>query len=322
MGSNAIKVAAVVLVVLALVLVFVAYRYGQNLEASARQAHQQVAEQKHEKPKTMAVVAAKPLLADQKIGSGDVALVSVEVAPADHYDNVDQVVGRVPLMDIDAGTPLVPRLFTESNLLAHSIPKGDQALSLRVDDVVGAGGFVQPGDYVDVLVYLRQQNAGQQNKDLVQTQARVLLKNALVLAYEDRLVEPPKGVTKSQEDKQKQQQPHHERTAVLAVPDADTTRVMLGASLGELRLALRGQASPAAEASVAAPASVATVPVAEMTTTTKAGDKSAGDKTPPPDKVITLAELAGIKAIKAKPKVAPPPPVYVYRGDKAEGVRP
>lgn len=45
MGSNAIKVAAVVLVILALVLVFVAYRYGQNLQASARQAQQQITQQ-------------------------------------------------------------------------------------------------------------------------------------------------------------------------------------------------------------------------------------------------------------------------------------
>lgn len=279
----------------------------------------------------MAVVAAKPLAANQKITSGDVALVALEVAPSDYYPKVDQVVGRVPLVDIDAGTPLVPRLFTQGNPLAHSIPDGTQALSLRVDDVVGAGGFVQPGDFVDVLVYLRDQTAGENDKDRVQTQARVLLKNAMVLAYEDRLVEPPKDLKEDQ--KSGQQRAHHERTAVLAVPDDDTTRVMLGSSLGELRLALRRQRSiaPASGASVATVAASdsatsmpATVPVNEAQSDksgSAAGDAKA-KKPPPPDKVITLAELAGIKAVKPKPKVQPPPPVYVYRGDKLQGERP
>lgn len=363
MGSNTIKTAAVVLVILALILVFVAWRYGQSLQSSARQAQQKIAAatQQKKQQEIKVVVAAKPLGANQKITAADVKLVSVPVAPADHFSRVKQVVGRVPMLDIDAGTPLTPRLFTENNVLAHSIPDGTQALSLRVDDVVGTGGFVQPGDHVDVLVYLRPQNAGKHNTGHVQAQARVLLKDALVLAYGTRTVPPPAGLAKK---KSEQNPPRRVHTAVLAVPDKDTTRVMLGASLGELRLALRGEhtplaaaVTPAAPASVSAVASAASVPsapastqlgttqsesaalpVAEVQTsavTTGAGQsksKMTSSKPKPPvvpDKVITLAELAGNEATPNNPKAVHrshrrhlPPPVYIYRGDKLQSVRP
>ncbi|HEU0198730.1 MAG TPA: Flp pilus assembly protein CpaB [Nevskiaceae bacterium] len=354
MGSNAIKIAAIALVILALILVFVAYRYGQSLQVHARQ--QQAAQQANPnvKPTIMAVVATKPLPAQVKISRNDVALVPVQVAPQGYLKSVDDAINRIPLQDVDKGTPLTMRLFTENNPLAHSIPAGTEALSLRVDDVVGAGGFVRPGDHVDVLLYLRQQTAGANGQYKVQTQARVLLRNALVLAYQDLVVPPPADM---KNQKNGGARVTHAHTAVLAIPDADTTRVMLGASLGELRLALLRQVTPPASATVTAPASATSVVAASAASVPnpaaahaaagtaaalnamQASTAAAGPSKPASaasiianNKVITLQELGFIRkkqekeAQKARGYTPPrhhrPPPVAVYRGDKVQMVRP
>lgn len=349
MSSNAIRVTAVVLIILALALVFVAYRYSKSLETRAAIAQQQQAQQASNntqaKPTTLVVVASKPLPAQTKIGRLDVELVPLQsqVVPAGALTKIDDALDRIPLQDVDKGTPLTPRLFTDNNPLAHSIPEGTQALSLRVDDVIGTGGFVRPGDHVDVLLYLRQQTAGEHNDYKVQTQARVLLKDALVLAYQDLVVPPPEDMKK--DTGKSGSRPTHAHTAVLAVPDADTTRVMLGASLGELRLALLRQVKPEgteAAGGTAEPAAPAATQVAanasrtaEMLNTMQASPLAGAQPAAAPadsSKVITLEELGFIQARQlaeaqrargSTPRRArAAPPVMIYRGDKAEAVRP
>lgn len=303
MNSKTIRVVAAVLVGIALVLVVAAFRISHGF---ANRTPQTAAAGPAVAPlKTlMVVVAAKPLSANQVVKREDVALVSVAIAPAEYFKSVDEVVGRVPLVDLDSGTPVTPRLFKDENLLARSIPPGDQAISLKISDVIGVGSFVQPGDHVDVLVYLRGDPT-----DQLQTQARILLPNALILSFDDRIVATPKGL----KDPNNPQQPNfqHERTAVVAVPMDDTTRVMLGASMGEVRLALRRELPSAQSVALAAPLGAAG-PHAEKVAL---------------DKPLSAAELGRMAvAITAKPvahKVSrkeEPDEVLIIRGCKcAEG---
>jgi Flp pilus assembly protein CpaB len=60
----------------------------------------------------------------------------------------------------------------------------------------------------------------------------VLLENIRVLAYGANL--------ERREQDEKDDNTNNARTAVLAVPESDVDRLMLGASKGSLRLALRG----------------------------------------------------------------------------------
>jgi pilus assembly protein CpaB len=245
------------------------------------------------------VVAVKPLLVDKPISRDSVALVPVQVAPTEYYTNVDDVVNKTPLIDIDSGTPVTPRFFKHLNILARAIPPGHLALSLKVDDVVGTGGFVRPGDFVDVLLYIRSVTdtpTGEPSKDKsktaggssgektdIATQARLLLKNTLVLSYEDHLVDAPKVDDKDKDKQAAAQQQRRERTAVIAVPEADVTRVMLGANLGDIRLALHPQNSDL-EAAAATPP-VGAAPAADMV----------GTATPPP----ASSQAAAVSAMPA-----------------------
>jgi pilus assembly protein CpaB len=224
MSSNAARIVAVVAILLTVVLAVLGWRVSQQYAENSERAQAEVKAQAEQAqaPKILAVIAVQPLSAYQKIAKDAVVLAEVAVAPKDYYTSLEDVVGREPLVDVDQGAPLTQRYFAEGNVLAKSIPPGHQAVSVEVSDVIGVGGFVRPGDMVDVLLYLKGTG------DLETSQARVLLENTRVLAYHELLVDRPEGL-KDQEQPDRTQG-RRQRTAVLAVPDKDTTRLMLGAS--------------------------------------------------------------------------------------------
>lgn len=296
MSSSTLKIVTVVLVLLALLLAGVSYRVFRGYAEEARIAAEQA--KKESTPQTLAVVALQPLGAYKPITRELVALVPVSVAPTQYFTSLDDVVGKTPLVDIDAGAPVTLRYFKEGNVLARVIPQGFQAVSVEVNDVIAVGGFVRPGDIVDVLLFLR----GGSGTD--QAQSRVLLKDARVLAYEERIIDRPQGL--KDDEKSANQGGRRIRTAVLAVPDADTTKVMLGASLGEIRLALHGQA-PVAES-----LAESGLPLSKDAVATAEAEKV-------PDKAVTAGELARVKK-PAKGQGAETPPIDVYRGSQLDHV--
>jgi pilus assembly protein CpaB len=309
MSSNLIKVIAAIFVVLALIAGFWAYRISHDY-AETSAAVQQAQNQPNAVPQTQVVVAIKPLPANEPIDQASLKVVGLEVAPKEYYTNVDDVTGRVPLLDIDAGTPLTPRLI-KYNPVARQIPDGMKAVSLTLTDVIGVGGFVRPGDIVDVLVFLRND---QPNK-VEEAQARILEKDALVLAFDDHVINPPAATEKNQNNQQQQQQQRHERTVVVAVPDAEVSRVMLGASLGEVRLALHPQAKdqvPQAQVAAATPPAAApATPGATPAAPTAAQAPAAGNAAmPTPVSGASIASTpAAAPAAASGPAAAPGGPV-------------
>lgn len=337
-NSNAIRLVAIVLGVLAIVLAFAGWKMSRSFAESANRAQQtEAAAQPPAVPQILVVIATRPLAANVPITSDAVTLAPVTVAPTEYFANVDDAIGRTPLIDIDAGAPVTPRFFKDSNLIARGVPPGFRALSLKVDNVIGVGGFIRPGDIVDVLVFIKSANdtpTGEQNKsEDIATQARVLIRDVRVLAYEEHLVEPPKGIDENEKQKQNQQR-IPERTAVLAIPEPMLTKVLLGSSYGELRLALHGEqpadaaADPAVAAATpadaAAPAATAVVSALPLSKEAKA--KAEAEAELAAQQVITATELSELapksKKAKAAGRPAPPPRVEIYRGSKLETVAP
>ncbi|WP_029888634.1 Flp pilus assembly protein CpaB [Polycyclovorans algicola] len=310
MNQNSLKIAAAVLAVLAVLLgiaVALSYR-ATTADAAAARAEAEAQRQERQEtdaaqaPTTLAVVAIKPLAANQPIDRESVSLLPVAVTPAQYFTDLDKVIGRTPLVDIDAGAPVTARYFGRANQLARVIPDDHVAMSMEVNDIVAVGDFIRPGDNVDLLVYLRGGGG------VEQTQARILLPKARVLAYEDRIIDRPEGI---EEDSAQPDTRRRIRTAVLAVPEVDVTRVMLGMSVGELRLALRGQR-----------------PLADDTTETglqmtDAATQAEADAKVP-DQVISLEELGRIKPPPAQARNTPPPrpSVEIIRANDVTRVRP
>lgn len=337
MSSKAIQAVAVILGVIAIILIVFVWRLSRNFAENAQNAQAPAATQAQAQPAVPqyeVVVATTPLPANVAITKDDVVLAQVTVQPTEYFANVEDVIGRKPLVDLDKGQPVTPRFFKDSNIIARGIPAGHRALSLKVDDVVGVGGFIRPGDIVDVLVYIKSTTGTptgtkQDQTEDIATQARVLLKDVLVLAYEDHLVEPPKGVEDKKKDPAQQQQ-RHERTAIVAVPEPQVTRVLLGASLGEVRLALHGSqptdaqlAAAPADAGAAATAAPGDAGISKLSPADEAKAKEKA-KLMPPDQVITAVQLSKVTPVPPPGVKAPPPPprIEVYRGSKVEQVRP
>jgi pilus assembly protein CpaB len=290
------KVLAIVMLVIAGIAGVIAYRMSVEY-ARTPEPLPDATEAEEVIPTTLVVVALKPLAANAQIQRDDVALTPVTIAPQRYFANADDVVGRVPLVDIDAGAPVTPRYFRDANVLARIIPAGSKAMSLQIDEVVAVGGFVRPGDTVDVLVFLR----GSGGDD---AQARTLLREALILGYEERVIDRPQGVEDTSGNRRQRI-----RTAVVAVPDNDVTRVMLGASLGEIRLALHGQVDADSSSGNGGSAGL---PLAQTTTTRAAVS----------DDVVTREELIGIEKKKPATEARTQAPVYVYKANELESVRP
>lgn len=171
-----------------------------------------------------------PLTAD------DLAVERVQVAPAGSFNSIEQVLGRSSWRALGAGTWLEQSSFDAGGPLARMIHPHERALALAIDDVVGVAGQLSPGDYVDVLLYLREENSNPQASAQVVLPALRLLSVGAQLG----LGNDGQPVAPTLDDKARQEQPHNAaRTVVLAVPEALASRLLLAAQAGSLRLAVR-----------------------------------------------------------------------------------
>ena len=123
---------------------------------------------------------------------------------------------------------LLPRLRVagQRGTLSAVIETDKKAITIRVDDVLGVAGFVQPDDRVDVLLTRNDRPmSASPSQAPVAAYSDLLLQNARVLAIDqiaDRSgqAKPAKAVT-------------------IEVTTEDAQKVALGASVGQLSLALR-----------------------------------------------------------------------------------
>ncbi|MFJ4194510.1 Flp pilus assembly protein CpaB [Pseudomonas sp. NPDC089534] len=170
--------------------------------------------------------------------AADLAIEKLRSAPAGSLGTLEQAVGRMPWRHLGAGTWLNEDSFTAGGTLARMIRRDERALAVAVDEVIGAAGQLIPGDYVDVLLYLRQDASNpQQSAQTVVPALRVLgVGEQYGLTNDGQPASPALGA----DEKLKQDQRRiAARTVVLAVPEPLLSRLMLATQVGTLRLAVR-----------------------------------------------------------------------------------
>jgi len=222
MQSRTVRNLAIAMIVVALGLGFFALRLVKDLRHTEKA---EAADPGRELAKV--VVAIAPIEQGKPVTAQSLSLEAVSLIPDGSFKKVDDVVGRKVYQPVAKGEPLLSRHFRPPGPVASRIKPGERAIAVKVDGVIGLGGFIQPDDRVDVLLYLARDS-----REINDTQARVLLENIRVLAYGANL--------ERREQDEKEDNTNNARTAVLAVPESDVDRLMLGASKGSLRLALRG----------------------------------------------------------------------------------
>ncbi len=223
MQSRTVRNLAIAMIVVALGLGLFALRLVRDLKDSASDA--EVADPREDLPRVVVAIAA--IEQGKSVSADALSLEAVSLVPDGSFQKIDDVIGRKVYQAVGQGEPLLSRHFRPPGPVASRIKSGERAIAVKVDGVIGLGGFIQPDDRVDVLLYLARDQ-----REISDTQARVLLENIRVLAYGANL--------ERREQDDGDDNTNDARTAVLAVPETDVDRLMLGASKGSLRLALRG----------------------------------------------------------------------------------
>ncbi|WPG36891.1 Flp pilus assembly protein CpaB [Variovorax sp. EBFNA2] len=179
------------------------------------------------------VIAVKPLPAGQAIPADALRVEQLTINPAGAFKETAPLAGRVPVIDLGEGSPLLEGQLVSG--LALRVAEGERAVAIKADEVMGVGNKVQPGDFVDVFLMLKSDS-----KDIDRSQSRLLLSRKRVLAFGSASVDGlPSKTDKNGNPQAQQQRAETARTAVLAVPLDDVNRLTLAENSGRLLLALR-----------------------------------------------------------------------------------
>lgn len=218
MNRTRIFVAVGIAVLLALLASVGAYKFLSSRSRMAEQSRLQ----------TVGIVVA---LVDVPLGSTiNPNQVGVSAWPKDNYPkdalaDVKTAVGRIALRDFTRGEPVVESKLVPQNrptgLLSLKVSAGLRAFSVKVNEVVGVGGFIVPDSRVDVVVTTSPSNRGQQEKV-----SKIVLQDIRVLAA-------------GQTTEQKENKPVTVNTVTLALTPEDAEKLALASNDGIIQLVLR-----------------------------------------------------------------------------------
>jgi pilus assembly protein CpaB len=193
------------------------------------------------------LVLARDVPAYEPIQAEDLTVERLKIPPPGSFSKPEEAVGRMSWRPLAAGTWLTESSFDVGGTLARMIRPGERALALSTDEIIGAGGQISPGDYVDVLLYLpSDQNSADRSAQTVVPALRVLSVGALLGPVNPGPATPGHGswgqddqsVTRD-ERAQQQNTRASARSIVVAVPQELLSRLMLASQAGPLRLAVR-----------------------------------------------------------------------------------
>ena len=151
-------------VLFGLLAVFVAQSW---LNSQAEQRMKSLEAQKKPIATATIVVAGKPLRYRQRavfdVAQGN-AVARTSALPAGAFDKITELTAtrRVVLTAIETNEPILSSKITgpgQRATLSATLQNGMKAVTIRVNDVEGVGGFVLPGDRVDVAL-TRQMDKG------------------------------------------------------------------------------------------------------------------------------------------------------------------
>jgi len=201
---------------------------------------QQIAKAQKPDDTVMAIVAARDLYQGITITEEDLYALEIpakylgKVAPAgDAYQSPEHVVGRIPRERILANEFIREERLADADEgigLNAIIPRGMRAISINVDGGSAVSGFLNPGNYVDVLVTLEPDQGARDST------TKTLLQAVYVLAVNNRL-----GNGSKTKDEQEARRPtrRFRPSVTLAVTPDQAEQLAYAEKKGTITLALR-----------------------------------------------------------------------------------
>ena len=293
MNRNRIMVVVGIALLLAVLASLGAYKFLSGQSRVAEQARLQ----------TVGIVVAQ---VDIPLGSTiNPNQVRVSAWPKDSYPkdaltDPKIAVGRVALRDFFPGEPVVESklvpLGKATGLLSLKVPPGMRAFSVKVNEVVGVGGFIVPDSRVDVIVTTSPSGNTQQEKV-----SKIVLEDIRVLAA-------------GQVIEQKESKPVTVNTVTLALLPEEAEKLALAGNDGIIQLVMRnftdnvlvmtGGANKGRLLSSyrSAPLVQETDPAkgAKPRRVSKKAPSPAADSAPPPKKAYTVEVIKGNKRTEEK----------------------
>lgn len=216
MNKTRVILVVVVAIVLALLASAGVYRYLSEKGRAAEQARLQT---------VGIVVAVVEIPVGGSINANQVAVTAwpKDLYPNDSFADAKGVVGRVARRDFQRGEPIIASklvpLDKGGGLLSFIVPEGKRAFTVRVNEVVGVGGFIVPDTRVDVIVTMVPPGGNEKVSKLV-------LENMQVLAA-GQIIE------------QKENKPITVNTVTLSVTPEEAEKLALASNDGVIQLVLR-----------------------------------------------------------------------------------
>jgi pilus assembly protein CpaB len=222
----------------------------------------------------------------------------MQAVPVGAFASIDSVAGRVAAVAVYNGEPIVPGRLAPVGTgpgLELKIPPGQRAMAVRINDVAGISGLLQPNSRVDVLVAIRDENGSDRQV------AKLFMSNMLVLSVGTEVQRDTQG------------KPINATTVTLAVTPEEAERLLIAMNTGAIQLVLRGYGDPDSVRTKGASSGDVLNQLRGTSTVVPAPSKAA------PPRIV----YRPLPAPKPEPKKeAPPPPpdsarVEVYRAGKA-----
>src|SRR3954452_4941058 len=178
-------------------------------------------------PTQPVVVAAADLVLGTELKKEDLAVVNFPMgaAPEGSFSKPADILGRGLIVSMVKNEPVLGAKLASKEAgagLPVVIPQGMQAVSVRVNEVIGVAGYVLPGTRVDVVATA---NTSEHKEDMT---SKVVLTNVQVLA----------AGTKIEQDTEKGK-PMPVSVVTLLVDPEQSERLTLASTEGKIQLALR-----------------------------------------------------------------------------------
>ncbi len=156
--------------------------------------------------------------------------------PVGHFVKPESLTGRVILTNLKKNEAILESKLAPIDLKTGGVSAvmdpNKRAMAVKVNEIVGLPGFVQPGDRVDVMATFDDPLAkGKGNKNMV---TKVVLENTLVLATD----------TQMERAANDEEGPKPVKVITLEVSLEEAEKLAMAENGGKLRLALRSPLNP------------------------------------------------------------------------------
>ena len=235
--------------------------------------------------------------------------------PEGAFDSAEKLVGRVTVVGVAARETVTDfKLAPEGSQggISAVIPAGYRAMTVKVDDVIGVAGFLQPGTMVDVLTVIDPPGNTISSNPI----SKIVLQNVKVLASGQNLDKP-----------KDEREADAVKAVTLQVTPDQAEKLALASTEGKLRLMLRNmidqddQQTQGADKKSLLTGEHATTPPPPGTLKSEQPSQTAPApvrRAPRPTRVAQAAPAA--EAPKPQPPPPPRPNVEMIQGTKKSTV--